>query len=79
MLTDDPAKLMKCQLYHNNYGLDHHGTYSKWDLQSECNESLKPKRAYDRADWAKISASLLRLLSQAPEIHSTTDLDYKVN
>ncbi|EED16645.1 conserved hypothetical protein [Talaromyces stipitatus ATCC 10500] len=61
-LTNDPAKLMKCQLYRDNYGSDYHGTYSEWDLRPECNKNPKPKRAYDRADWDKIGSALLELL-----------------
>jgi hypothetical protein len=76
-LTNDPAKLLKCHLYHDNYGSDHRGTYSEWDLRPERKASPKPKRAYDRADWAKIGPRILELLGQAPEIHSTTDLDYE--
>jgi hypothetical protein len=49
-LTNDPTKLLKYHLYHDNYGLDHCGTYSKWDLRPERKVSLKPKRAYNRAD-----------------------------
>ncbi|EED16651.1 zinc knuckle domain protein [Talaromyces stipitatus ATCC 10500] len=78
-LTNDPAKLMKCQLYWDNYGSDHCRTYSEWDLQLERNKNPKPKRAYDRADWDKIGSALLELLGQGPEISSAADLDYEVN
>jgi hypothetical protein len=78
-LTNDPLTLIKCQLYHDNYGSDHRGTYSEWDLQPDRNREPKPKRAYNRADWAKIGPSLLRLLGQTPEINSPRDLDYEVN
>lgn len=78
-LTNDPAKLMKCQLYQDNYDSDHRGTYSEWDLRPERNENPKPKRAYDRADWDKIGSALLELLGQGPEISSAADLDYEVN
>ncbi|EED11875.1 hypothetical protein TSTA_110550, partial [Talaromyces stipitatus ATCC 10500] len=74
-LTNDPTTLIKCQLYHDNYGLDHRGTYSEWDLRPERNENAKPKRAYDRADWAKIGQRLVESLGQALEIHSTIDLN----
>ncbi|THC91180.1 hypothetical protein EYZ11_009369 [Aspergillus tanneri] len=26
--------LVKCHLYHENYGSDHRATYSEWDLQA---------------------------------------------
>ncbi|EED11753.1 conserved hypothetical protein [Talaromyces stipitatus ATCC 10500] len=78
-LTNDPTTLIKCQLYHDNYGSDHRGTYSEWDLRPEHNENAKPKRAYDRADWAKIGQRLVESLGQALEIHSTADLDNEVN
>lgn len=78
-LTDDPAKLIKCQLYLDNYGSDHRGTYSEWDLRPERNETPKPKRAYDRADWAKIGTNLLQRLGRTPEIQSTPELEHEVS
>ena len=65
-LTNDTAKLIKCQLYHNNYGSDHRGTYSEWDLQPDHNKAPKPKRAYDQANWTQIGQKLVGLLSQHP-------------
>lgn len=31
--TDSPDLLIKCHLYHENYGSDHRATYSEWNLQ----------------------------------------------
>ncbi len=74
-LTDNPNKLIKCQLYHDNYGSDHRGTYSEWDLQPERNRTSKPKRAYDRADWEKIGQNILMTLGRPADIVTTADLD----
>jgi hypothetical protein len=53
-VTDNPYRLIKCHLYHENYGSDHCATWSEWDLQAKRHVITKPKRAYDRADWDKI-------------------------
>lgn len=53
-LTNDVTCLIRCQLYHDHYGSDHRGTYSEWNLQAEQTRKPKPKRAYDRADWARV-------------------------
>ena len=67
-LTNDTTKLIKCQLYHNNYGSDHRGTCSEWDLQPDHNKAPKAKRAYDRTDWTQIGQKLVELLGQPPVI-----------
>jgi hypothetical protein len=54
-VTNNPARLIKYHLYHDHYGLDHHRMLLEWNLQLECNVGQKLKRAYDKADWAKIS------------------------
>ncbi|KAI2867039.1 hypothetical protein CBS11852_11467 [Aspergillus niger] len=53
-LTDRPGMLLKCHLYHDNYGSDHRATYSEWSLRMPRNPDTKPRKAYERADWEKI-------------------------
>jgi hypothetical protein len=77
-VTNDPARLIKCHLYHDHYGSDHRGTLSEWNLQPEHNVGQKPKRAYDKADWAKIGQRILEVMGPLPKIHSTADLDRAV-
>ncbi|KAI3054121.1 hypothetical protein CBS147353_11471 [Aspergillus niger] len=81
-VTDDPARLIRCQLYHDNYGSDHRGTLSEWDLQPRRNKPSNPKRAYDRANWEKISQDIQSQTTTLPTILSTTvttaDLDQAV-
>lgn len=62
-LTDNPTDLVKCRLYHDNYGSDHCGTYSVWSLKPERNRTSKPKRAYNRANWEKVGQSILEVLA----------------
>ncbi|KEY84146.1 hypothetical protein BA78_6132, partial [Aspergillus fumigatus] len=74
-LTNDPTKLIKCHLYHDHYGSDHRGTFSEWNLQPERNIDSKPKRAYDKANWARIGQKILEVMGPLPGIHSNSDLD----
>eukprot|EP00136_Aspergillus_niger_P005212 XP_001395701.2 reverse transcriptase [Aspergillus niger CBS 513.88] len=78
-LTNDVTRLIKCQLYHDHYGSDHRGTYSEWNLQAEQTRKPKPKRAYDRADWARVAQDILRQIDPPVNIQSAQDLDYAVN
>ncbi|KAI3015386.1 hypothetical protein CBS147347_11193 [Aspergillus niger] len=81
-VTDDPARLIRCQLYHDNYGSDHRGTLSEWDLQPRRNKPSNPKRAYDRANWEKIGQDIQSQTTTLPTILSTAvttaDLDQAV-
>ncbi|GAA93315.1 reverse transcriptase, partial [Aspergillus luchuensis IFO 4308] len=81
-VTDDSARLIRCQLYHDNYGSDHRGTLSEWDLQPRRNKPSIPKRAYDRANWEKIGQDIQSQTTTLPTILSTTvttaDLDQAV-
>lgn len=74
-LTNDPTKLIKCHLYHDHYGSDHRGTFSEWNLQPERNVDSKPKRAYDKANWARIGQKILEVMGPLPGVHSNSDLD----
>lgn len=71
-------RLVKCQLYHNNYRSDHRRTYSEWSLHPEQAKKPKPKRAYSRADWSRVSQTILREINQYPRIQTNRDLDHVV-
>lgn len=53
-VTDGPNPLIKCHLYHENYGSDHRAMYSVWDFRGKRNAAPKARRAYERADWDQI-------------------------
>ncbi|KAJ5808858.1 hypothetical protein N7474_010127 [Penicillium riverlandense] len=74
-VTDNPNRLIKCNLYHENYGSDHRATYSEWDLQAKRHVTTKPRRAYDRADWDKIGEEVRLQTESWPAPTTTTTLD----
>jgi len=74
-VTDRPDLLIKCQLYHENYGSDHRATYSEWNLQAQSRPSLKARKLYDRADWARIGEEVTRQMSPWKEIKTRPTLD----
>ncbi|KAI3040862.1 hypothetical protein CBS147352_9731 [Aspergillus niger] len=78
-LTNDMTRLIKCQLYHDHYGSDHRGTYSEWSLQPEQTRKPKPRRAYDRADWARVGQTIMRSINPQLRIQSERDLDQAVD
>ncbi|KAJ5346168.1 hypothetical protein N7452_004172 [Penicillium brevicompactum] len=53
-VTDPPELLIKCHLYHENYGSDHRATYSEWNLQTHSKRTTQTRKAYERVDWNKI-------------------------
>jgi hypothetical protein len=59
-VTDRPDLLIKCHLYHDNYGSDHRATYSEWSLRTQRNPTIKARKAYDRADWETIGWEVWR-------------------
>lgn len=67
-VTNTPALLIKCRLYHDNYGSGHRGTYSEWYLQARRNATTKPRKAYDRADWEKIGNEIQTLFERPVEL-----------
>jgi len=77
-VTDCPERLIKCQLYHDHYGSDHRATYSEWSLHPERNADIKPRRAYQRADWEKIGLMVQRLMEPLPSITSGMELESAV-
>ena len=43
-LTNEPQRLVKCALYHENYGSDHRGTLSEWDMWLETRPESRIER-----------------------------------
>lgn len=77
-VTNRPDLLVKCHLYHENYGSDHRATYSEWDLRSQRQPTAKAKKAYDRADWCKIAEDVHRQLGPWKEVKTRPALDETV-
>ncbi|CDM38421.1 Probable transposable element [Penicillium roqueforti FM164] len=74
-VTDKPERLVKCHLYHENYGSDHRATYSEWDLQPQSKPNDKVRKAYERADWARIGEEVARKMSPWKDIKTRPTLD----
>jgi endonuclease/exonuclease/phosphatase (EEP) superfamily protein YafD len=77
-LTDTPGSMVKCELYRDNFGSDHCATYSEWDIRVQ--QRLEPplRRAYKRADWAKIGSMIHSHMSDSPKIDTIGKLDQTV-
>src|ERR1700712_2277321 len=78
-LTDTPEKVLKCQLYHDNYGSDHRGTFSEWDLQPLLAPTQRSRRAFDRAEWDNIGKCIQTAIDPSQEIRTKTQLEERVN
>ncbi|KAJ6103651.1 reverse transcriptase [Penicillium sp. IBT 16267x] len=74
-MTDRPELLIKCHLYHENYGPDHRATYSEWNLQPQSKPNDKARKAYKRADWARIGEEVARKMSPWKDIKTRPTLD----
>jgi ribonuclease HI len=74
-VTDRPGLLIKCHLYHENYGSDHRATYSEWSLKPYHKPTAKTRKAYERADWDKIGAEVLQRIGPWKEIRTRPALD----
>ncbi|CAG8891920.1 unnamed protein product [Penicillium nalgiovense] len=74
-VTDNPGLLVKCHLYHENYGSDHRATYSEWSLQPQSKPSTKARKAYERADWARIGEEVVRQMNPWKQIKTRPTLD----
>ena len=74
-VTNRPDLLVKCQLYHENYGSDHRATYSEWSLRAQCKSTAQERKAYDRADWDKIGDEVLRLIGPWNDVKTRPALD----
>ncbi|OQD68798.1 hypothetical protein PENANT_c289G03721 [Penicillium antarcticum] len=74
-VTDRPDLLIKCHLYHENYGSDHRATYSEWNLQPQSKPSIKVRKAYERADWDRIGEEVARQMSPWKDIKTRPALD----
>ncbi|KAJ5817631.1 hypothetical protein N7447_007639 [Penicillium robsamsonii] len=77
-VTNRPDLLIKCQLYHDDYGSGHKATYSERYLQVRRNPTTKTRKAYDRADWEKIRKEVQELFEQPGELNSAEALDTAV-
>jgi hypothetical protein len=77
-LTDSPERLVRCHLYHDNYGSDHRGIYSEWSLYPGYRPDHKPKRAYDRADWEKIGLAVKATMDFQNTITNKRELELSV-
>jgi hypothetical protein len=77
-VTDQPGLLIKCHLYHENYGSDHRATYSEWSLKPYHKPTAKTRKAYERADWDKIGAKVLQQMGPWKEIRTRPTLDETV-
>ncbi|OGE46826.1 hypothetical protein PENARI_c103G02020, partial [Penicillium arizonense] len=77
-VTDRLDLLLKCHLYHDNYGSDHRATFSEWILDTKRNTNAKPRKAFDRVDWEKIGMEVLSLMGKQGELHSAEALDATV-
>ena len=77
-VTDSPDRLVKCYLYHDNYGSDHSATYSEWSLQPLRNRKARDRRAYDRANWDKIGTQLRLQMEPCPAMTTRPELDRTV-
>ena len=74
-VTDRPDLLIKCHLYHENYGSDHRATYSEWSLHAHHKPNAKPRKAYERANWGKIGAEVLQQMGPWKEVRTRPALD----
>jgi hypothetical protein len=74
-VTDSPGLLVKCYMYHENYGSDHRATYSEWNLQPQTKPRTKARKAYERADWPKVGEEVARQMSPWRNIKTRPTLD----
>ena len=77
-LTDKPDLLVKCQLYHENYGSDHRATYSEWNIQAQRRPSAIDRKSYERANWARIGEEVASQMNPWKEIKTRPALDQAV-
>lgn len=77
-ITDWPDLLVKCHLYHKNYGLDHRATYSEWSLRAQCNPTTKVRKAYDCSDWDNIDDEVLQKIGPWKDVKTRPALDNAV-
>lgn len=77
-VTNRPDLLVRCHLYHENYGSDHRATVSEWSLRTPRQPTGKARKAYDRADWHKIADEVLRQMGPWKELKTRPALDEAV-
>lgn len=78
-LTNEQWRLVKCGLYHDNYGSDHRAILSEWCMHLEQRPRAQPRKAYERADWSKIGKEIQMKLGDIGEIVSQQCLDETVD
>ena len=78
-VTDQPNLLIKCHLYHDNYGSDHRSTYSERALRMRRNSRAKARKAYERADWENIGIEVKRAMEPCKETNTIESLDLIVD
>ncbi|THC88490.1 hypothetical protein EYZ11_012059 [Aspergillus tanneri] len=74
-VTNRPDPLIKCHLYHDNYGSDQRATYSEWNLRVQRKPTAKAKKAFDRADWDSIASEVLQQMGPWKEVKIRPALD----
>jgi hypothetical protein len=77
-VTNRPELLVKCHLYHENYGSDHRATYSEWSLRAPRQPTGEARKAYDRAGWHRIADEVHRQLGPWKEVKTRPALDEAV-
>jgi len=75
MLTDAPNNIVKCSIYHENYGSDHRATYLEWNQSTATQPEHAPRRAFHRTDWEKVGLSARNSVNLDRSIDSAARLD----
>jgi hypothetical protein len=77
-LTDMPENVLKCHLYHDNYGSDHRATYSEWNIRLTSNPEPGPRKLYEKTDWTKVGRMVQMTLPSVESINDRTELEQAV-
>lgn len=77
-LTDTPDSMVECDLYRDNFGSDHCATLSGWDIRVQQRPEPPPRRAYKRAEWAKIGSMIHSHMLGFPKVETRGELDQAV-
>ena len=78
-LTNARENLVKCELYEDNFGSDHRATCSEWKMTLEHRPRPQSRKAYARADWAKIGAMIRTKMGESPHIETIDQLEQEVD
>ena len=77
-LTDTPGSMVRCELYRDNFGSDHSASYSEWKMGVLQRPTPLARKAYKRADWARIGAMVHSRMSDRVQIETTEELEEAV-